>query len=43
VIEHLYYKHFRKERPDIVLSIEEKIGSQKESSKAPRKTEAPTD
>jgi hypothetical protein len=29
-IEHLYFKHFRKEQPDIVLSIEEKIRSQKE-------------
>jgi hypothetical protein len=24
-IEHLYFKHFRKERPDTVLSIEEKV------------------
>jgi hypothetical protein len=24
-IEHLYFKHFRKERPDTVLSIEDKV------------------
>lgn len=29
-IEHLYFKHFHKERPDVVMSIEEKIRSQKE-------------
>jgi hypothetical protein len=29
-IEHLYFKHFRKEQPDVVLPIEEKIRSQKE-------------
>ena len=29
-IEHLYFKHFRKERPDVVLSIEKKVRSQKE-------------
>jgi hypothetical protein len=29
-IEHLYFKHFRKERPDFVLSIEERFRSQKE-------------
>ena len=37
-IEHLYYKNFRKERPDVVLSIEEKIRSQKE--KKARKRQA---
>jgi hypothetical protein len=29
-IEHLYFKNFHKERPDIVLSIEKKVRSQKE-------------
>lgn len=29
-IEHLYFKNFRKEWPDVVLSIEEKVRSQKE-------------
>jgi len=37
-IEHLYFKHFSKERPDVVLSIEEKIRSQKE--KKARKRQA---
>ena len=29
-IEHLYFKRFRKERPDVVLSIEKKVRLQKE-------------
>ncbi|MCX5910352.1 MAG: hypothetical protein NTV04_00345 [Deltaproteobacteria bacterium] len=29
-IEHLYFKNFRKDRPDIVVSIEKKIHSEKE-------------
>jgi hypothetical protein len=37
-IEHLYFKHFRKEQPDIVLSIEKKVRSQKE--KKARKRQA---
>ena len=37
-IEHLYFKHFRKERPDVVLSIEKKVRSQKE--KKARKRQA---
>jgi len=31
-IEHLYFKHFRRERPDVVLSIENKIRSEKEKN-----------
>lgn len=37
-IEHLYFKHFRKEGPDVVLSIEKKARSQKE--KKARKRQA---
>jgi hypothetical protein len=37
-IEHLYFKNFRKERPDVVLSIEKKVRSQKE--KKARKRQA---
>ena len=40
-IEHLYYKNFRKERPDIVLSIEEKIRSQKEKKAKKRQAKQP--
>jgi len=29
-IEHLYFKHFRKERPDVVLPIEKQVQAQKE-------------
>jgi hypothetical protein len=29
-IEHLYFKHFRKERPDVVLPIEKLVQAQKE-------------
>ena len=36
-IEHLYFKNFHKERPDIVLSIEEKVRSQKEKKARKRK------
>jgi len=35
-IEHLYSKHFRKERPDVVLSIEKKVRSQKEKKDGKR-------
>ena len=37
-LEHLYFKNFRKERPDVVLSIEKKVRSQKE--KKARKRQA---
>jgi len=40
-IEHLYCKNFHKERPDIVLSIEEKIRSQKKK-KAKKRQEKRT-
>lgn len=39
-IEHLYFKHFRKERPDIVVSIEEKarqIAEKKAAKKAAKR------
>ena len=36
-IEHLYFKNFHKERPDVVLWIEEKIRSQKEKKAQKRK------
>jgi hypothetical protein len=29
-IEHLYFKHFGKERPDVVLSIEKQVRAKKE-------------
>jgi hypothetical protein len=29
-IQHLYFKNFHKERPDVVMSIEERVRSQKE-------------
>jgi hypothetical protein len=29
-IEHLYFKHFRKERPDVVLPIEKQVQAQKD-------------
>ena len=35
-IEHLYFKNFHKERPNVVLSIEEKIRSQKEKKSQKR-------
>ena len=37
-IEHLYFKNFRKERPDVVLSIEKKVRSQKEKKARKRQT-----
>lgn len=37
-IEHLYFKRFRKERPDVVLPIEEKVLCEKERNA--RKREA---
>ena len=33
-IEHLYFKQFGKERPDVVLSIEERAGREQEQEKA---------
>jgi len=36
-IEHLYFKNFHKERPDVVLSIEERIRSQKEKKAQKRR------
>jgi len=36
-IEHLYFKNFHKERPDVVLSIEERIRSQKEKKAQERR------
>lgn len=38
-IEHLYFKNFHKGRPDVVLSIEEKIRSQKEKKAKKRQAE----
>ena len=37
-IEHIYFKRFGKERPDVVLSIEEKI--RRDEEKKARKREA---
>ena len=37
-IEHLYFKHYGKERPDVVLSIEEKI--RRDEEKKARRREA---
>jgi hypothetical protein len=37
-IEHLYFKRFGKERPDVVLSIEEKI--RRDQEKKAQKSEA---
>jgi hypothetical protein len=36
-IEHLYFKNFNKERPDVVWSIEERIRSQKEEKAQKRR------
>ena len=36
-IEHLYFKNFHKERPDVVLSIEQRIRSQKEKKAQKRR------
>jgi hypothetical protein len=35
-IEHLYFKHFGKERPDVVLSLEEVARKQEEKKAAKR-------
>ena len=37
-IEHIYFKRFGKERPDVVLSIEEKIrGAEEKRTQTPGK------
>ncbi len=37
-IEHLYFKHYGKERPDVVLSVEEKIRRDEEKRARRRET-----